>query len=237
MAKNFVEEGKTVAIVASAAISSGDLVQVGDVFAVALTDIPQGETGDGLTEGVFMLPKLKTDDMKTGKKVYLKSGKVQLTNSGSDPLVGVVWADAGTTTEVMADPMNRHTQIRQVVLARLREQCGDSATFFDGLPAFVDAQELPAVAVWLSDAQYTGKMTDEDDWQAVLHIAVFIRAQAPDSELDMWMESTIFPALNDVPALSGLIDTLIPLGFNYQRDNEMATWAMAEITYQITYTN
>lgn len=64
--------------------------------------------------------------------------------------------------------MNRHTQIRQVVLARLREQCGDSATFFDGLPAFVDAQELPAVAVWLSDAQYTGKMTDEDDWQAVL---------------------------------------------------------------------
>ena len=131
--------------------------------------------------------------------------------------------------------MNRHTQIRQAVLARLREQCGDSATFFDGLPAFIDAQELPAVAVWLSDAQYTGKMTDEDDWQAVLHIAVFIRAQAPDSELDMWMESTIFPALNDVPALSGLIDTLIPLGFNYQRDNEMATWAMAEITYQITW--
>ncbi|EEU0665211.1 phage tail protein, partial [Escherichia coli] len=25
--------------------------------------------------------------------------------------------------------------------------------------------------------------------------------------------------------------------FNYQRDNDMATWAMAEITYQITYTN
>lgn len=100
--------------------------------------------------------------------------------------------------------MNRHTQIRQAVLARLREQCGDSATFFDGLPAFIDAQELPAVAVWLSDAQYTGKMTDEDDWQAVLHIAVFIRAQAPDSELDMWMESTIFPALNDIPALTGL---------------------------------
>ncbi len=38
--------------------------------------------------------------------------------------------------------MNRHTQIRQAVLARLREQCGDSATFFDGLPAFIDAQEL-----------------------------------------------------------------------------------------------
>lgn len=104
MAKNFVEEGKTVAIIASAAISSGDLVQVGDVFAVALTDIPQGETGDGMTEGVFMLPKLKTDDMKTGKKVYLKSGKVQLTNSGS--LVGVVWADAGTSAEEVPVKLN-----------------------------------------------------------------------------------------------------------------------------------
>lgn len=106
MAKNFVEEGKTVAIVASAAISSGDLVQVSDVFAVALTDIPQGETGDGMTEGVFMLPKLKTDDMKTGKKVYLKSGKVQLTNSGSDPLVGVVWEEAGTGSDVVAVRIN-----------------------------------------------------------------------------------------------------------------------------------
>ncbi|STG07003.1 phage minor tail U family protein [Escherichia coli] len=104
--------------------------------------------------------------------------------------------------------MNRHTQIRH----RTGTPSGTvwrQRHVFDGLPAFVDAQELPAVAVWLSDAQYTGKMTDEDDWQAVLHIAVFIRAQAPDSELDMWMESTIFPALNDVPALSGLIDTLI----------------------------
>ncbi len=59
-------------------------------------------------------------------------------------------------------------------------------------------------------------MTDEDDWQVVLHIAVFIRAQAPDSELDMWMESTIFPALNDVPAFPDS-STLIPLGFNHQR--------------------
>ncbi|HIA9409718.1 DUF2190 family protein, partial [Escherichia coli] len=54
----------------------------------------------------FMLSKLKTDDMKTGKKVYLKSGKVQLTNSGSDPLVGVVWADAGTSAEEVPVKLN-----------------------------------------------------------------------------------------------------------------------------------
>ena len=106
MAKKFVKERKTVEIVAGANISSGELVQVGDIFAVALTDIAKGEIGDGMTEGVFMLPKLKTDDMKTGKKVYLKSGKVQLTNSGSDPLVGVVWADAGTSAEDVPVKLN-----------------------------------------------------------------------------------------------------------------------------------
>ncbi|WP_097318347.1 phage minor tail U family protein [Escherichia coli] len=133
--------------------------------------------------------------------------------------------------------MNRHTQIRQAVLSRLKTTCRENTVLFDGLPAFIDAQELPAVAVWLSDAQYTGKMTDEDDWLAVLHVAVFIRAQAPDSDLDTWMDNIIYPALEDIPALYGLIDTMIPRGFNYQRDNDMATWAMAEITYQITYTN
>ena len=133
--------------------------------------------------------------------------------------------------------MNRHTQIRQAVLSRLKTTYGEKVVLFDGLPAFIDAQELPAVAVWLSDAQYTGKMVDEDDWQAILHVAVFIRAQAPDTELDMWMDDIIYPALTDIPALSCLIDTMIPQGFNYRRDNEMATWAMAEITYQITYTN
>ncbi|EFU0739374.1 DUF2190 family protein [Escherichia coli] len=106
MAKNFVEEGKTVEIIAGKDISSGELVQVGDIFAVALTDIAKGETGDGIAEGVFMLPKLKTDDMKTGKKVYLKSGKVQLTNSGSYPLVGVTWADAGTSAEDVPVKLN-----------------------------------------------------------------------------------------------------------------------------------
>ncbi|EFM9934794.1 phage tail protein, partial [Escherichia coli] len=97
--------------------------------------------------------------------------------------------------------MNRHTQIRQAVLSRLKTTCGEKTVLFDGLPAFIDAQELPAVAVWLSDAQYTGKMTDEDDWLAVLHVAVFIRAQAPDSDLDTWMDNIIYPALEDIPAL------------------------------------
>lgn len=43
--------------------------------------------------------------------------------------------------------MNRHTQIRQAVLARLREQCGDSATFFDGLTGLTVAPASASVKV------------------------------------------------------------------------------------------
>lgn len=132
--------------------------------------------------------------------------------------------------------MNKHTQIRQAVLSDLESLTGETVTLFDGLPAFIEPEDLPALAVWLTDAQYTGVMTDEDDWQAVLHVAVFLKAQTPDAELDKWMEEKIAPALQDVSGLESLIDTIVPLGYDYQRDSEMATWGMAEITYRITYT-
>lgn len=133
--------------------------------------------------------------------------------------------------------MNKHTQIRQAVLAKLDALSGTAVTLFDGLPAFIEPEDLPAMAVWLTDAQYTGVMNDEDDWQAVLHVAVFLKAQAPDAELDTWMEEKIYPALEAVSGLESLIDTMTPLGYDYQRDSEMATWGMAEITYRITYTH
>ncbi len=45
--------------------------------------------------------------------------------------------------------MNRHTQIRQSYWHAFGNSVETAPRFFDGLPAFIDAQELPAVAVWL----------------------------------------------------------------------------------------
>lgn len=132
--------------------------------------------------------------------------------------------------------MNRHTEIRNAILDRLATVVDDNVSLFDGLPAVVDAGELPALAVWLTDAQYTAELIDEDSWQAILHVAVFMKAENPDGELDAWMEEKIYPALTETGQLNSLIDTMTPRGYDYQRDSEMATWAMAEITYLITYT-
>ena len=129
----------------------------------------------------------------------------------------------------------KHPQIRAAVLNALKDNITDSVTWFDGRPAFLEVQDLPAVAVYLTDAQFTGAMVDEDQWSATLHIEVFLKADLPDAALDEWMESRIYPVLSDIPGLSGLIELMAPLGYDYQRDDEMSTWGSADMQYSITY--
>lgn len=129
----------------------------------------------------------------------------------------------------------KHPQIRAAVLNALKDNITDSVTWFDGRPAFLEVQDLPAVAVYLTDAQFTGAMVDEDQWSATLHIEVFLKAELPDAALDEWMESKIYPVLSDIPGLSDLIELMAPLGYDYQRDEDMSTWGSADMQYSITY--
>ncbi|UNK25153.1 DUF2190 family protein [Yersinia intermedia] len=100
MAKNYVQEGMTISITNSGdtAILSGDPVVVGDLIAVAITDILPSSVADGFAAGVFLLPKLETDDIAVGKKVALKDGKIQLSATGA-VAAGRAWdaAPAGST--------------------------------------------------------------------------------------------------------------------------------------------
>ena len=129
----------------------------------------------------------------------------------------------------------KHPQIRAAVLDALKDNITDSVAWFDGRPAFLEVQDLPAVAVYLTDAQFTGAMVDEDQWSATLHIEVFLKADLPDAALDEWMESRIYPVLSDIPGLSDLIELMSPLGYDYQRDEDMSTWGSADMQYSITY--
>jgi len=127
-----------------------------------------------------------------------------------------------------------HTDIRAAVLDALPQQDG-GATLFDGRPVAFDETDFPAVAVYLTDAEYHGDELDTDTRQAILHLEVFLPAQVPDSELDMWMENRIYPAMNNIPALSGLITTMVQQSYDYRRDDDLALWSSADLTYSITY--
>ncbi|CAI0719819.1 phage minor tail U family protein [Serratia quinivorans] len=131
--------------------------------------------------------------------------------------------------------MIKHAEIRNAVLDRCRTMIGDDVTYFDGRPAFIEENDLPAMAVFLDDARYTGSSLDEDSWRAILHIVVYLKASQPDAALDLWVEDKIYPVLADIPAMASLAETMVPVGYNYQRDDEMATWGAADLSYQLTY--
>ncbi|HID3656058.1 TPA: phage minor tail U family protein [Serratia marcescens] len=132
--------------------------------------------------------------------------------------------------------MIKHTAIRNAVLERCRSTITDDVTYFDGRPAFIDENDLPAVAVFLDDARYSGSELDTDSWRAMLHIVVYLKATQPDAALDQWVEEKIYPVLNDIPELAPLVETMSPVGYDYQRDDEVATWGAADLSYQLTYT-
>jgi predicted RecA/RadA family phage recombinase len=105
--KNYVQDGDFVEFTAGATITSGQLVQVGSLFGVAVTDVANGSRGTIALEGVFTLPKLVAaagDATTAGGPVYFSAGSVSGSDSsGTRTLCGYsldVAAQAATTVKV-----------------------------------------------------------------------------------------------------------------------------------------
>jgi len=105
--KNFVQNGEYIDFTAGATITSGQLVQVGSLHGVSVTDVANGAKGTLAMEGVFTLPKLTAasgDACTAGGPVYFSSGSVSGSDSsGTRKLVGyslAAAAQAVTTVQV-----------------------------------------------------------------------------------------------------------------------------------------
>nr|WP_313088091.1 phage tail terminator protein [Atlantibacter hermannii] len=129
----------------------------------------------------------------------------------------------------------KHPLIRKAVLDALKAGNAQAVTWFDGRPSVLDAQDLPAVAVYLTDAESSDESIDEDMWRATLHIEVFLKGDDTDSALDEWMENNIYPVMASIPTLSGVLETMSARGYDYQRDDELATWGSADLQYSVSY--
>jgi len=105
--KNYVQNGDYIEFTAGATITSGQLVQVGSLHGVSVTDVANGAKGTLAMEGVFTLPKLTAaagDACTAGGPVYFSSGSVSGSDSsGTRKLVGhslAAAAQAVTTVQV-----------------------------------------------------------------------------------------------------------------------------------------
>ncbi|MDR3133260.1 MAG: DUF2190 family protein [Prevotellaceae bacterium] len=104
--KNFVEDGKVLNYkVTGAAVKSGDIVVIGKLVGVAVTD---GEVGDTIAvaiEGVYKLAK-GSGALTQGAQAYVnvaESGAVTIIGTATgNTFAGYVWADAAAGESTVA---------------------------------------------------------------------------------------------------------------------------------------
>lgn len=87
--KNYIQKGEVLTLVAPAAVSSGDGLLVGSVFAVALSDAESGADVEAQVCGVFELPKASGAVTQGAKLYWDNTAKDVTTTSTSNTLIGV----------------------------------------------------------------------------------------------------------------------------------------------------
>lgn len=105
--KNFIQPGENITLTAEAAASSGDGVKVGSLFGIAAGDAEIGDTLTIVTEGVYEMGKVGTDDLSVGDAIYWRSsdGLVTSTASGNTK-IGVAVAAAGNPSSSVRVRLN-----------------------------------------------------------------------------------------------------------------------------------
>ncbi len=105
--KSFVHRGHTLPLVAPYAVASGTPFKVGALVAVAVTAAASGAAIEGMTEGVFNLPKVSAQAWAVGDKIYWDdAAKLMTTTATDNTLVGaatVAATNPSTTGTVYLD--------------------------------------------------------------------------------------------------------------------------------------
>ena len=96
MTARFVQDGKYIDHTPKSAVEAGDVVVIGSIAGVANRPIPAGETGAIATEGVFEIEKDATDITAGALVYYDTSAKKATTTKGSNAVLGISVAAAGT---------------------------------------------------------------------------------------------------------------------------------------------
>ena len=109
MATNYIQDGDILDYTAGAAISAGDVVVIGTIGGVAITDIANGATGAVAISGVFRVTKA-TGAVTQGALLYWNATNSNLTTTATGAtLVGVAAAAAlsgDATVDILLNGVN-----------------------------------------------------------------------------------------------------------------------------------
>ena len=129
--------------------------------------------------------------------------------------------------------MKIHSEIRQAVINALKPHLPKVKEFSNGKPSFTDIEtQSPTVAVFISNVTPTGYL--DGTLHATLHVAAFMRSASREDDLDK-LAQEIYESGIVEESLVSLTETTAFSSFDYEQDEQMATWIAADIQYNITY--
>ena len=101
MARNFVQPGETLTLIAPRNVTSGEGFMVGGIFAVALAAAAIGKPVEARRVGVFDLTKAAGAAWTAGQKVYWDNAAFNVTaTAGSNTLIGAATQAAASAATV-----------------------------------------------------------------------------------------------------------------------------------------
>lgn len=106
MAKNYIQDGNTVRLTATKAMTSGDVIVAEDLIAIAVTDADKNDAVVGLTAGVFTVKAKQADDIKQGAVLYWSESEGATLTAGSNKRLGIAWKASGTSSATVDVKIN-----------------------------------------------------------------------------------------------------------------------------------
>lgn len=130
--------------------------------------------------------------------------------------------------------MHIHTQIRTEVLEKLQDQISDVEHFYNGSPSFINIdEEQKAIAVFIDDAFCQEVTACEEQWQAKLNVAIYIKSiDDGENELDE-IAQQVADCLQT--AEFEYLDGLVLSAYSYEQDQQQRTWYIANVQFDIEY--
>lgn len=97
MAKNYIQDGNTVRLTATKAITSGEVIVAENLIAIAVTDVAKNDDFVGLTTGVFSVKAKQADNINQGAVLYWSEEGATIT-AGNNKRLGIAWSASNTSS-------------------------------------------------------------------------------------------------------------------------------------------
>ncbi|MCI7718716.1 Phage minor tail protein U [[Pasteurella] aerogenes] len=122
--------------------------------------------------------------------------------------------------------------IRQTLFDLLDQQIEGVAYYHNGRPIFLNADETPAIAVFIEGAE-----TEDIDlcgayWECVLNVVVYQKSTLPEDRIDLIMERVI-QKLNSINRENFERFSLENLAYAY--DEQQTQWIAGTLQYRIGF--